>query len=248
MTNRCRLCPQNPLPVSLLAATDPQGRPSLDALFMGYGMFYSLHPPWIASTAKCSGSRGSLQTQDTCSFVSQSGRETGWGQNLDRPPLCCSSTRPDSPALWFWQDRTPLTYSCLEGRLNRSSSLQTKLWTFSSICVECLWRSKCLQHDIAYYSFMNYIWQLDSYRAFQLPITQQLCHSSCAARAISVLPSPLLTTLVTKHVCVPDMERSQTNSNVKSLDQRFIAGPCKEAGGSCLKKPWTPPRVSSKLS
>ena len=161
----------------------------------------------------------------------------GWEQNLDHPPLCCSSTRPDSPALWFWQDRTPLTYSCPEGRLNCSSSLQTKLWIFSSICVECLWRSKCLQHDIAYYSFMNYIWQLDSYRAFQLPITQQLCHSSCAARAISVLPSPLPTTLVTKHVCVPDVEWSQQIQTLRVWSKDLLQGHTRRQVAHALKNP-----------
>ena len=123
-------------------------------------------------------------TQDTCFFVSQSGWEMGWGQNLDRPPCAAPSTRSHSPALWFWPDRTPLTCSCPEGRLNRGSSLQTKLWTFSSLCVGCLWRSKCLQHDTTYY---RVLWTVFDNWTLTGPFTFRL-HSNSIIQA--VLPGP----------------------------------------------------------
>lgn len=112
MTNRCRLCPQNPLPVSLLAATDQQGWPPLDALFMGYGMLYSLHPPWIASTAKCSGSRVSLHSGHLLLCLSKWLRD-GMRAKPGSTSLCCSVHQIPftSPLILTRQDPTHMLLS-----------------------------------------------------------------------------------------------------------------------------------------
>lgn len=121
--------PTESSPLSLLSGTDPQGQPSLDALFMGYGMFYSLHPPWIASTDKCSGSRGSLKLR-TPAFLSLKGWER-WDEGKpgsSSPVLLLHQIRFTSPLT----DKTgPHSHTpVLKGRLNHSSSLLTKLGLF----------------------------------------------------------------------------------------------------------------------
>ena len=48
-------------------------------------------------------------------------------------------------------------------------------------------------------------------------------------------------------VRVPNAQRGQTNWNIDVWSREsFIAGPCKELGASCPKKPWAPRRVSAK--
>ena len=176
MTNRCRLRPQSPLPVSLLAATDQQGWPPLDALLVTSSL------DCINSQVFRKQSQPSLRTPASLS-LKVAGR---WdeGKTWINLPCAAPSTRSHSPALWFWPDRTPLTCSCPEGRLNRRSSLQTKLWTFSSLCVGCLWRSKCLQHDIAYY---RVFWTVFDNWTLTGPFTFRL-HSNSIIQA--VLPGP----------------------------------------------------------